>query len=386
MAEICIMAKMNFKFFHIPVRIEPTYWLFVLLFVNITHGISVQSFILALVLTISLLVHEYGHAITALLFGARPTITLELLGGRSQYNSFGMTTKQLFLITLMGPLLESLLIVFSYSLLKLHVFENGYVHFFLVAMFRVNLFWCLLNLIPIIPMDGGYLLRYLLEGWMGEKGVKTSLWIGLISAAAIAPILLLGNHLFFGALLLVYAYHNFQQLKQIRLPSREEGHFSTYLRGLEAVKENDLTKAKILLKKLLKVKDEKMKNSATESLAKIYLQEKHPEKSYKLLLDANPTLLKEGKFLLCQLAFERQNYTLVTEHSDALYAEYPSMETALLNSKAYAYLQQPELAGGWLKTASQFGTLSKESIAELVKQQPYDSLKNKKAFHQYLEN
>ena len=122
-----------------------------------------------------LLVHEYGHALTAMYFGARPSITLEAFGGQAEYMNARMGFKEQFLITLNGPLFESLLIFLSYYLLQTHVFVGlPYVEYFLHVMMRLNILWCLLNLIPIAPLDGGMLLRYALESKFGENGVKAS--------------------------------------------------------------------------------------------------------------------------------------------------------------------------------------------------------------------
>lgn len=330
---------------------------------------SIEKLIMGGVLILSLLVHEYGHALTALFFGARPTIVLEAFGGYAQYNSYGMTPKQQFFITLNGPLFESLLIVLPYYLLKMGTFEHlHYVNYGLYVMMRLNIMWCLLNLIPVAPLDGGYLVRFFLERKFGAKGVRASIIVGLIAAAIAAPILFLKGFTFFGTLMLIFGFQNFQILRKVK--SSSENPFSTYINGVEALKNNDVEKGKAILRKLLKSKDAAIKHSAIESVAKLHLVENDSEKAYELLLNADPQFLKEGKCLLCRLAFERQNYALVAKHSQEIYALEPTYETALLNAKAFAQLNEPRLAGGWLETASLFG----EEFAERVKRELSDPL------------
>lgn len=332
----------------------------------------------------SLLVHEYGHALTAVYFGANPTVHLEAFGGNAQYNSYGMSSKQQFFITLNGPLLESFLIALPYFLLKSEVFvSHPYIQYFLYVTMRLNILWCLLNLIPILPLDGGHLLSYILEKRFGPKGYKLSIIIGLVCTVVAVPYLYFQGFFFFGTLILIFGFQNFQTLKKDKSFSKES-HFSFYLKAIDAMDNHETEKAKMILKKLLKVKDEKIKHLAIESLAKAYFQENKIEKSYTLLLKADLTLLKEGKCLLCKLAFEKQNYELVHKYSRDIYNIEPSHEIAVLNSKACARLNKPELSGAWLETASKFGADSRKRIKDLLQDQIYDLVKDQKMFKKHV--
>jgi stage IV sporulation protein FB len=376
---------LNFRLFNIPVYIHPSFWIFLLFFSNIYRDPSAESVIWGVVLIFSLLVHEYGHALTALYFGAKPEITLEAFGGNARYNGFRITPKQRFLITLNGPLLESVLIALSYVLLKLDIFENPHIRYFLYVMMRLNILWCLLNLIPIAPLDGGHILRYLLERKFGEKGYKASIVIGLISVAVAAPYLFYRDLFFFGTLLLIFGVQNFQVLKQGSFSSSADNGFSSYVKGIEAIKNDDLENAKAILRKLLKSKDAKIQSLASESLATAYVQENQDQKAYELLLKTDPQFLKEGKCLLCRLAFERTNYELVSKYSRDIYDIAPSFEIAVLNSKTFAYLNHPVLSGGWLETASQFDNISLKDIEVILQDRAYDSVREQDVFKQYVE-
>ncbi|MBS0648288.1 MAG: site-2 protease family protein [Verrucomicrobia bacterium] len=371
---------MHFRFLNIPVYIQPTFWIFLLLVTNLYRDISMESMIVGIVFTLSLLIHEYGHALTALYFGASPAIVLEAFGGRAEYNGLRMTPRQHFLVTLNGPLLESVLIVLSYAFLKWNVFEgHPYIQYFLYVTMRLNILWCLLNLIPVAPLDGGHLARYLLERKWGESGTRASVILGLIFAAAAVPYLCYQGFVFFGILLGIFGFQHFQLLRELK-PS-EGTPFSLYMRGVEAMKENNLESAKALLKKLLKTKDRHVQHLAIESLAKVYVQEKEDQKSYELLLSADPEHLKQGKGLLCKLAFQRKNYTLVEKYSREIYDIDPSYETAALNSKAFAGLNQPVFAGAWLETASHF---SEGNVEKLLQDPIYDAVKKDASFQQYV--
>lgn len=343
----------HFSFLRIPTRICPSFWVFMLFFSNFFQNPSFKSIILCGVLFLSLLVHEYGHAFTASYFGTNPTITLRAFGGEAQYDAWGITPKQEFLITLNGPLFQSVLIVLSYLLIQSDLFVSYPVRYFLYAMMRFNILWVLLNLIPVVPLDGGHLLRYFLERKLGElKGKKISSIVALISIALVMPYLLVQGFFFFAILLSVFAFQHCQILRNI-LPSGKSP-FRRYQEGVEAMQEKDFSKAKSILVKLLKSKDSYIKNLAIESVAKIYAQESEDQKAYQLLMKADQQALRSGKCLLCKLAFKQKNYELVVRYAYEIYQYDPSYEIALLNSQSFAALNQHQEAEAWLHTARQF--------------------------------
>lgn len=377
---------MNLRFLNIPIHIHPTFWIFLLFFTDIYRDPSIESVIWGVVMFFSLLVHEYGHALTARCFGADPTITLEAFGGNARYNGRGISPKQEFLITLNGPLFESLLIVISYVVLKLEVFEAyPYIDYFFYVMMRLNILWCLLNLIPLVPLDGGHLAHYVLEKKFGPQGQKISILIGLFCAVLAIPYLYFSGFFFFGTLLVIYGIQNMQALRENQGFSRKKSPFSSYLEGVEAVNMNEFAKAKMIFKKLLKSKDIQIRHSAVESLAKIYFQENEHQKAYLLLKQADHNMLKEGKCLLCKLAYKRKNYELVCKYSREIYEIDPSYEIALLNSKAHAGMQQPLLAGAWLVTASQFGPAFRDQTEKEMSATIYDLVKEQDVFKNQIE-
>ncbi|MFI5334963.1 MAG: site-2 protease family protein [Chlamydiales bacterium] len=373
---------MKFKFLNIPVYIHPTFWLFLLFFTNIYRSPSIESLIVGAVMFFSLLVHEYGHALTARYFGADPSITLEAFGGYAEFSTGRLTLMQRFLITLNGPLFESILIFLPYFLLKAGVYDgHPYIQYLLQVTMRLNMIWCLLNLIPVTPLDGGNLLRFLLVQKFGEKGERASLIIGLVSVCIIVPYLFMQGVSFFACLLVLMGFQNFQILKQMNRIIGKNNPFSRYQESVHAIQNNDLEKAKTLLKTLLKSKDNKVKDLAIESMAKIHLKENASELSYQLLMKTNPDNLTDGKVILSKLAFERQNYQLVTKYALDTYNLEPTFENALMNSHAFAQMNDPELASGWLTTASQFGPDQRARVEQELKQPVFALLKD----HQNIE-
>lgn len=373
-------GAMNFTCLNIPVRIHPTFWLFLVFFTQIYEDFSIESMILGLVMMFSLLVHEYGHALTAAYFGAKPTINLEAFGGNAQYNGAGMTRTQQFLITLNGPLFESLLIAISYFLLESDIFNaHYYVEYILYVTMHLNIIWCLFNLIPVDPLDGGHMMCYLLTGKFQEKGYTASLWIGLTSVVLITPFLFYEGFNFFAAFLIICGMQTIQKLRDDK-SSREEAPFTSLMKGLRAMDANDSEEAKKTFQKLLRSKDDYIKYSAIESLAKIYFHENELEKSYNLLFKNDHQKFKEGKCLLCKLAFKNKNYKIISEYSRDIYSIDPSYEIALLNAKAFAHMNQPVLAGAWLATASKFGVEFTHKVVEELIDPSFDLVRSHDGF------
>lgn len=378
---------MHFRILNIPVYIHPSFWIFLLFFTNVYNDFSIASVICGIVMFFSLLVHECGHALTARFFGAEPTITLQAFGGFAQYDGRRITPKQHLWITLNGPLLESFLIAIAYTLLKSGIFAgHPYVEYFLFVTMRLNIMWVLLNLIPVLPLDGGALLHNVLESKFGFKGHKAGMYIGIASAIIIAPYLFLNHLFFFGTLILMCAFRNMQALQHSRSAAGETNPFKMQHRGEEALNNNDLVTAKAIFKKLLKSKDAQTKHAALSSLAKVYCRENESEKAYELLQKADPSVLKEGKCLFCRLAYERKHYEFVCIFAREIYEIEPTFETALLNSKAFAGVQKPMLAGAWLFTAAQFGPEFEEKAQEALSDDVYLLVREDAAFKEQYDS
>lgn len=375
---------MRFSFLNIPVYIHPTFWIFILLYSSYFHQISViHAAIAGAVIFLSLLVHEFGHALTAKFFGARPSVTFEAFGGYASYQGEMMSPTQRFIITLNGPLFQSSLILISYLLLEQNIFQNEFVLFTLLLTQKLNIIWVLLNLLPVHPLDGGQMLGNLLERKYGMKGYRASIYLSILCVAVAAPFLYMKGYEFFSFLLAFLGIQNYQRLSII---PKTGGSFHPYKRlnrGLDALNNNDLKQAKTLLASLLKCSDKQIRNSAVEALAKALIKEKDHQTAYQLLLKTDPTGLKSGKILLCQLAYEKGNYELVTKYSRDIYEIEPTFSNALLNAKAFARVNNSKLAGGWLETAAGFTDVDKQKIKDLLLEKDFDEVRTQEVFQTY---
>ena len=131
------------------------------------------GFILALFACVVL--HEFGHAFTAMHYGIRTRdITLLPIGGVARLESIPQNPAQEFWVSLAGPAVNGAIIVAILILLSLsggihRLAENDWLKTsFLERLMWVNLFIGTFNLLPAFPMDGGRILRAILASRLGR--------------------------------------------------------------------------------------------------------------------------------------------------------------------------------------------------------------------------
>ena len=207
----------------VPVFISP-WFLLLLVFFGTGKGATAQSFVLlASCVTVSLLVHEFGHAMTARRFGLGPTVLLHGFGGLCAHRPAARDRDDA-LIVAAGPgaglllflaclgVQQALMIWQPALLAERTVLANA-----LKLMVWINLFWSLANLIPLWPLDGGQLFRLGILRMVGPDTARTIVHgVGIALAAVIAALVLyvFGKGGLFMALVLGFlGFQNLQALK-----------------------------------------------------------------------------------------------------------------------------------------------------------------------------
>ncbi|TNB72396.1 site-2 protease family protein [Arthrobacter sp. BB-1] len=147
----------------------------------------IVAFAYAVLLLISVLVHELAHALTARIYGW-PTqkIVLNLWGGHTQFESFTATPGRSVLVALAGPAANFVLAAGAWLVLgtaPLGSVAEILTNIFMWANFLIAVF----NVLPGLPLDGGRLVESAVWKVTGSqaKGTVAAGWGGRIIVVAI---------------------------------------------------------------------------------------------------------------------------------------------------------------------------------------------------------
>ena len=176
------------KFFGIQVYIHWTFWILII-WIFLMHlgmgegfGQGLRGALFVLALFACVVLHEFGHALTAKRFGVvTRDITLYPIGGISSFESMPEKPAHELLISLAGPAVNIIIA----SILWLYLRSSGSIpdlaamndaqlaHLpFLFSLFLANMILAIFNLIPAFPMDGGRVFRAVL-GFAMNKTTAT---------------------------------------------------------------------------------------------------------------------------------------------------------------------------------------------------------------------
>lgn len=192
---------LNFRVLSIPVRVHPLFWLAAVL-LGVRGNEQPQRLMLWVgAVFVSILVHELGHALAARFCGWDPRITLHVFGGLASYQPTYRSPKRQILITLAGPgagfLFAGLITVsiaasghrllFGWPDFVLPVvfapYASNPLNWLLLDLLYVNIFWGLVNLLPIYPLDGGQVSQEVFQLVNPRDGLRQSLWLSIVVAA-----------------------------------------------------------------------------------------------------------------------------------------------------------------------------------------------------------
>lgn len=240
----------HFRVADVPTRVHPGFWLAAFLL-----GIGGEQFDFKRTLMWvaamfgSILVHELGHALVIRRCGWRPHIVLYMLGGLAvyqpdEYPSWQAEptdrTKARVGIALAGPaagFLFGLAVVllmlatghgdFALACLRWSVglpaspggLSNARLEDLVFFLIQINLVWSLINLLPVLPLDGGQVAHELISQQHPYRGVEKSLRLSMTAALVTAVAALAwfqDRHGVFLAIVFgVLAYNSYRALQQV---------------------------------------------------------------------------------------------------------------------------------------------------------------------------
>jgi Zn-dependent protease len=206
----------RFKLFGIPVQVQPWFWVSLVLIAPGGIMANTKESLLGLALfvlagLVSILVHEMGHALAGRACGAHSEVTLHAFGGVAEFSGVWLSRKQNFFVTAAGPGVQLVLGVAVWLLFPALVGVGEAVWQFWWWLAVISIFWALLNLLPVLPLDGGQMLNALL----GPARVRLTLGISIVTAVGVAMLMVLKTGmLMFPVFLVYFAFQAWKALGQ----------------------------------------------------------------------------------------------------------------------------------------------------------------------------
>jgi stage IV sporulation protein FB len=143
----------------IPVKVSAWFFLILLFWLR---GDVATGMTWAAAISVSILVHEFGHGFVARHYGLNPSIELHGWGGLCSHERAD-TDKQEALILIAGPgaglVLGALVFIASKMVDPVLLAQSPFWSYFVRSMLYVNIGWSFVNLVPLWPLDGGQLFR-----------------------------------------------------------------------------------------------------------------------------------------------------------------------------------------------------------------------------------
>ena len=207
-------AEWHFHLLGVPVRVEPWFWLVVL--ISAASRETGAALVWVAVCFVSILLHELGHVAAFRAFGIRAEALLYAWGGLAiPEEDVGSNSMRQVVVSLAGPFagfglaalvaalahtagatfqfgFQMYVVPYFYAVLVPTKYFLNHVQIYRFAsllvndLLYVNFYWGLVNLLPVYPLDGGQATRALFLSADPVTGMRRSLLVSALVGAAVA--------------------------------------------------------------------------------------------------------------------------------------------------------------------------------------------------------
>lgn len=203
----------------IPLRVHGMFFLMALL-LGMTERDPARLAIWVAIVLVSVVIHELGHALMGMAFGLVPRIELHGMGGHTAFAAGPKLRAPIgpaksVAISVAGPFagFAFAVVVFGAQLAGYQP-EHPLARHAVSLLFFVNVAWGIFNLVPMLPLDGGNVLRAVLEAVSKSKGEKIARGVSVAVAASIALWSIGRQHWWLLYLGVLFGFQNVQAMRQ----------------------------------------------------------------------------------------------------------------------------------------------------------------------------
>ncbi len=348
----------GFRVLGFPVHIRAGFVIFMVLIAAL-HG-SEYGLWLAGALAVFTLLHELGHALVARWAGAEAQISLEFMAGYASYRptrpiSFGVQA----LIALAGPLVHiaagtAVLAALGHQPFERPDWDSGLAQ----AVWWAGPMIGALNLIPVLPLDGGNVVTSLLERVLGGRARRVMLYVSIAITGAIAVSTAVSDRtrpftIFIAFVLLL-------QLQQLSADTDEnaESPFDTARQLLAGG--DDARARKVLVRGLRR---------PGRAVVPAPMTDADVERLIRLLPDPLPSGDPWNEYVLANLLLRTGRYEAAAHYAAESYGRQPRSLIATCVARAAAALGDDATALAWLRTAADAAT-SLDGVLRVIDEAP----------------
>ena len=215
---------LNFSLFGFSVRISPFFWVLAV-FLGASSFNLERIAIWVAVIFVSILIHELGHALVMRRYDIDSFIVLYHFGGLAvplSARRMSLGWLQQIAISLAGPFAGFFFVGIVIGIVELAgglVFTNPMFGFLPVPMAYlfsagdlvneaiativwVNVFWGILNLLPVFPLDGGRVSQQIFMRFDRWNGLRNALWLSVVTGALLAIV----GYVYFNSLYMAFMF------------------------------------------------------------------------------------------------------------------------------------------------------------------------------------
>lgn len=334
----------------IPISFNPLFFVvaFFLGFMWSGGNITLSIYFMGIVL-VSVFVHEMGHALSGIAFNQKVAISFLPFGGLTERRGRPLKHWEEFIVVIMGPLFGFTLYLLASFIIPFAV--PGIWKTLLIFTATVNFYWTFLNLLPVLPLDGGHLMRIILQSIWQSNGLKIACFISMLVGAAIALWFILKQDFFIASFFAIFVYESWQMYSSVKFLKDEDSNITLQrllTKGQKAKSKGEEGKAHGIFSEIRnKVKGGLLYNHATLNLAEHELKHERTEVAYSLLYPIRRQLDLDGLSLFHETALKGGHWQEALETGSKIFEQRPSAEMAIANSRAAEKLGNLEATKGW---------------------------------------